>query len=96
MGHVLLRQHKKIRVICHDDPPLLQGIGQVHVIRRTTETGLYRRRDVDATLLLARNGLGDEWHLAYHEFMQLYLQARVIYIDAYDMPQFVVIENDTL
>jgi hypothetical protein len=25
--------------------------------------------DVDATLLLARNGLGGKWHLAYHEFM---------------------------
>ena len=49
MGHVLLRKHKKIRIIHHDDPLLLQAIGPVHVIRRTTETSLYRRRDVDAT-----------------------------------------------
>ena len=37
-------------------------------------------------LLLARNGLGGEWHLAYHEFMKLYLQACVIYVDAYHVP----------
>lgn len=72
--------------ILYDDPPLLQGIGQVHVIRRTTETSLYRRRDVDATLLLACNSLGGEWHLAYHEFMQLHLQARVIDVNAYHVP----------
>jgi len=42
--------------------------------------------DVDAAMLLARNSLGGEWHLAYHEFMQLHLQARVIYVDAYHVP----------
>lgn len=26
-------------------------------------------KDVDAAMLLARNGLGGKWHLAYHEFM---------------------------
>ena len=72
--------------IPYDDSLLLQGIGQVHVIRRTMETSLYRRRDVDATLLLARNGLGGEWHLAYHEFMKFHLQARVIYVNAYHVP----------
>jgi len=25
--------------------------------------------DIDVVLLLARNSLGGEWHLAYHEFM---------------------------
>ena len=58
----------------------------MHVIRRTTETSLYRRRDVDATLLLARHGLGGEWHLTDHEFMKLHLQARVIYVNAYHVP----------
>ena len=60
VGHVLLRQHKKIRIIRYDDPPLLQGIGQVHVIRRATETSLYCRRDVDTTAPQAfGNGVGD-------------------------------------
>jgi hypothetical protein len=42
--------------------------------------------DVDAVLLLSSNGLRGEWHLAYHEFMKLHLQARVIYVDAYNVP----------
>jgi len=42
--------------------------------------------DVDAVLLLSSNGLRGEWYLAYHEFMKLYLQARVIYVDAYNVP----------
>ena len=66
------------------------GAGKVKLM----DAGVFR--NVDAAMLLARNGLGGEWHLAYHEFMQLHLQARVIYVDAYNMPQFVVIENDTL
>jgi hypothetical protein len=47
---------------------------------------LSRPGDVDATLLSARNGLRGEWHLAYHELMQLDLQARVVYVDAYNVP----------
>jgi hypothetical protein len=42
--------------------------------------------DVDAVLLLSPNGLRGEWYLAYHEFMKLHLQARVIYVDAYNVP----------
>jgi len=71
----------------------IQGSGKDQsVVEAVAVAGL----DVDAALLLARNSLGSEWHLAYHEFMQLHFQARVIYVDAYNVSRFVVIENDTL
>ncbi|MGH8070232.1 MAG: hypothetical protein ACRERE_34330 [Candidatus Entotheonellia bacterium] len=61
----------------------IQGGGNDQsVIEAVAVAGL----DIDATLLLARNGLGGEWHLAYHEFMQLHLQARVIYVNAHNVP----------
>ena len=61
----------------------IQGSGKDQsVVEAVAVDGL----DVDAMLLLARNGLGGEWHLAYHEFMQLHLQARVIYVNAYHVP----------
>jgi hypothetical protein len=72
------------RIECHksrgSDEPRHRGR-----VRRTAETGLYRRRDVDAKLWLARNGLGAEWHLVYHEFMKIHLQTRIIYVDAYNV-----------
>ena len=47
MGHVLLRQYQKIRIIRDNDPPLLQGVGEVHVIRRATQARIHCRRDVN-------------------------------------------------
>ena len=66
--------------------PSSSGTDSLWRVRRITETSLYRWRDADAVLLLARNGLGGEWHLAHHELMQFHFQARVIYVNAYYVP----------
>jgi hypothetical protein len=57
------------------------GSNDQSVVEAVAVAGL----DVDVTLLLARNGLGGEWHLVYHEFMKIHLQTRIIYVDAYNV-----------
>ena len=67
---------------------------EVHIDDDTQEPAYFRHHRLQyvnmlsfgAEHVLARNGVGGKWHFAYHEFMQIHLQARVIYVNAYHVP----------